>query len=73
MKQPKQALTNYNKLKKMLDISNDHAVGIDIGGTNTKYGIVNHRGQIVFEGCIKTDAYPLIGDFINSLHEKLQP
>ena len=73
MKQLKQPLTNYNKLKKMLDISNDHAVGIDIGGTNTKYGIVNHRGQIVFEGCIKTDAYPLIGDFINALYEKLQP
>ena len=57
----------------MLDISNDHAIGIDIGGTNTKYGIVNHRGQIVFEGSIKTDAYPIIGDFINALYEKLQP
>jgi len=73
MKQPKQPLINYNNLKKMLDISNDHAVGIDIGGTNTKYGIVNHRGQIVFEGSIKTDAYPIIGDFINALYEKLQP
>ena len=73
MKQPKQPLTNYNNLKKMLDISNDHAVGIDIGGTNTKYGIVNHRGQIVFEGSIKTDSYPIIGDFINALYEKLQP
>lgn len=73
MKQPKQQLTNYNKLKKMLDISNDHAIGIDIGGTNTKYGIVNHRGQIVFEGSIKTDSYPIISDFINALYEKLQP
>ena len=73
MKQPKQPLTNYNNLKKMLDISNDHAVGIDIGGTNTKYGIVNHRGQIVFEGSIKTDSYPIIGDFIDALYEKLQP
>ena len=63
----------YNKLKKMLDISNDHAIGIDIGGTNTKYGIVNHRGQIVFEGSIKTDAYPLIDDFIDALYGKLQP
>lgn len=64
---------NYNKLKKMLDISNDHAIGIDIGGTNTKYGIVNHRGQIVFEGSIKTDDYPLIENFIDALYEKLQP
>ena len=73
MKQLKQPLINYNNLKKMLDISNDHAVGIDIGGTNTKYGIVNHRGQIVFEGSIKTDSYPIIGDFIDALYEKLQP
>ncbi len=73
MKQPKQPLINYNKLKKMLDISNDHAIGIDIGGTNTKYGIVNHRGQIVFEGSIKTDSYPIISDFIDALYEKLQP
>ena len=73
MKQQKQPHINYNNLKKMLDISNDHAVGIDIGGTNTKYGIVNHRGQIVFEGSIKTDSYPIIGDFIDALYEKLQP
>ena len=73
MIQLKQQPINYNKLRKMLDISNDHAIGIDIGGTNTKYGIVNHRGQIVFEGSIKTDAFPLIDDFINALYEKLQP
>ena len=68
-----QTQPDLKKIKRMLDISNDHAVGIDIGGTNTKYGIVNHRGQIVFEGSIKTDAYPLIDDFINALYEKLQP
>ena len=64
---------DLKKIKRMLDISNDHAIGIDIGGTNTKYGIVNHRGQIVFEGSIKTDTYPIIDDFINALYEKLQP
>jgi glucokinase len=57
----------------MLDLSNDHAIGIDIGGTNTKYGIVNHRGQIVFEGSIKTDQYTDVHDFIHALYEKLQP
>ncbi len=56
-----------------MDISNEHAIGIDIGGTNTKYGIVNHRGQIVFEGSIKTDQYPLIENIIDALYEKLQP
>jgi len=56
-----------------MDISNEHAIGIDIGGTNTKYGIVNHRGQIVFEGCIKTDQFERVEDFIDALYKKLQP
>ena len=56
-----------------MDISNEHAIGIDIGGTNTKYGIVNHRGQIVFEGSIKTDQFEHIEDFIEAVYEKLQP
>jgi glucokinase len=57
----------------MLDLSKDHAIGIDIGGTNTKYGIVNHRGQIIFEGSIKTDKYATVQEFIEGLYEKLQP
>jgi glucokinase len=63
----------YNKRRMILDLSNDHAIGIDIGGTNTKYGIVNHRGQIIFEGSIKTDKYADVHEFINALYDKLQP
>jgi glucokinase len=77
MQQQNQQVINKNTVKykrrTMLDLSNDHAIGIDIGGTNTKYGIVNHRGQIVFEGSIKTDKYLDVHDFINALYEKLQP
>ena len=57
----------------MIDLSNEFAIGIDIGGTNTKYGIVNHRGEIIEKGEIKTDAYPTIETFIEALHEKLAP
>ena len=60
-------------MAKSMDISNEHAVGIDIGGTNTKFGIVNHRGQIIFEGQIKTDQYEEVNDFIDALYAKLQP
>lgn len=56
-----------------MDISNELAIGIDIGGTNTKYGVVNHRGQILQKGEIKTDEYPTIGAFIDALHDKLEP
>ncbi len=56
-----------------MDISNELAVGIDIGGTNTKYGIVNHRGDILVKGDLRTDAYAEVEDFIEALYEKLHP
>lgn len=56
-----------------MDISNELAIGIDIGGTNTKYGFVNHRGEILQKGEISTDKYPEVEDFINALHKKLTP
>jgi glucokinase len=57
----------------MIDLSNDLAVGVDIGGTNTKYGIVNHRGEILEKGDIRTDAYPKIESFIDALYTTLMP
>jgi glucokinase len=57
----------------MIDLSNEYAVGIDIGGTNTKYGVVNHRGEIVAKGELKTDAFPKIEDYINALYDTLMP
>lgn len=56
-----------------MDISNDLAIGIDIGGTNTKYGIVNHRGEILQQGDIRTDQYATIELFIDALYNTLQP
>jgi glucokinase len=57
----------------MVDLSTEYAIGIDIGGTNTKYGIVNHRGDIVEKGEIRTDAYPTIKGYIDALYDTLQP
>ncbi|MDQ6608593.1 MAG: ROK family protein [Bacteroidota bacterium] len=57
----------------MLDLSNEFAVGIDIGGTNTKYGLVNHRGEILQKGDLRTDAYLKVEDFIDALYEVLMP
>src|SRR4029079_4147967 len=57
----------------MIDLSNEFAIGIDIGGTNTKYGIVNHRGEIIDKGEIKTDAYPEIESYVDALYEALTP
>jgi glucokinase len=53
--------------------SNELAIGIDIGGTNTKYGIVNHRGDILQQGELRTEDYPDIKDFVDCLYKTLQP
>jgi len=57
----------------MIDLSSEFAIGIDIGGTNTKYGIVNHRGEILEKGEIKTDAYPEIEAYVDALYDVLTP
>lgn len=49
------------------------AIGIDIGGTNTKYGLVNHRGEILHKGELSTAAYPTVDLFIDALQEVLTP
>lgn len=57
----------------LVDLSRQFALGIDIGGTNTKYGIVNHRGAILAKGSIKTDDYDTLEDFADALYEKTKP
>lgn len=57
----------------MIDLSTEFAIGIDIGGTNTKYGVVNHRGEIVEKGELRTDAYTTIEEYIDALHNTLSP
>ncbi len=41
--------------------------GVDIGGTNTVYGLVDRTGNVVAESSIKTTDYPEIGDFVTAL------
>ncbi len=61
-----------NKLNKM-ELSKELAIGIDIGGTNTKWGLVNHRGEIVQKGELKTDDFLTIESFIDALYQTLAP
>lgn len=57
----------------LIDLSKQVALGVDIGGTNTKYGLVNHRGEILEKGSLKTEEYPEVEDFINALYDKVSP
>ena len=49
-----------------------YAIGIDIGGTNTTFGMVDARGTILESGSIKTERYPAIDDYVAALAEGLQ-
>jgi glucokinase len=43
------------------------SVGIDIGGTNTVWGLINEQGQVQFEGSIHTKDYVAPSDFVRKL------
>ena len=46
-------------------------IGIDIGGTGTKYGIVDRDGNVLFSGEISTKKHPTIESFIDDLYLEL--
>jgi glucokinase len=49
-----------------------YAIGIDIGGTNSVFGIVDKRGQIIEQGAIKTAVHTEVNAYIDELVKGLQ-
>ena len=45
------------------------AIGIDIGGTGTKFGIVDRDGNVLFSGEMSTKKHKTVDTFIHELHE----
>lgn len=50
-----------------------YVVGIDIGGTNTVFGIVDARGTIIANGSIKTGTHTNIDDYVDEVCNNLLP
>lgn len=50
-----------------------YVVGIDIGGTNTVFGIVDARGSIVAINSIKTGAYAQADEYVDAVCKNLLP
>ena len=50
-----------------------YAIGVDLGGTNTVFGLVDRQGEVISEGSIKTRNYPTIEQFTDAGVECLQP
>ena len=41
--------------------------GVDIGGTNTVYGLVDEKGKVLSQGSFKTTDYPKVENFVTAL------
>lgn len=50
------------------DTTKPYVMGIDIGGTNTVYGIVDARGTVIASGSIKTRKHNNFDDYIDDLY-----
>lgn len=51
----------------------DYAIGIDIGGTNTKFGLVDREGNVLRSGKISTRQYARPEDLVEALHAAILP
>ncbi|MDY6250136.1 MAG: ROK family protein [Bacteroidaceae bacterium] len=50
-----------------------YVIGLDMGGTNSVFGIVDQRGNIISQTVISTKAYPDVSDYVAAAVEALQP
>lgn len=56
-----------------MDIEKPYVIGLDMGGTNSVFGIVDQRGNIKSQTVISTKAYPDFSDYVKASVEALQP
>lgn len=50
-----------------------YAIGVDIGGTNSVFGVVDHRGDIQYRGAISTRKHEDVNNYISELYEAIIP
>lgn len=50
-----------------------YVIGLDLGGTNSVFGIVNQRGEILATNSIKTQDYKNVDDFVKAGVRALEP
>ena len=48
-----------------------YVIGIDIGGTNTVFGIVDARGVVIASGSIKTAKHSVFDDYVDELYHEI--
>ena len=48
-----------------------YVIGMDMGGTNTVFGVVDARGNVISKSAIKTGTHADVNLYINDLHLEL--
>ncbi len=56
-----------------MDRVKPYVIGVDLGGTNTVFGIVNARGEVVAQDSIKTQQYKTAEEFVEAGVACLKP
>ena len=54
-------------------VEKPYVIGLDMGGTNSVFGIVDQRGTIKAQTVISTTAYPDFKDYVKASVEALKP
>jgi glucokinase len=49
----------------------EYALGIDIGGTKTAFGIVNDLGEVVIEEVVTTKDFATAADLVNTIYDRV--
>lgn len=55
------------------DVEKPYVIGLDMGGTNSVFGIVDQRGNIKSQTVISTRGYAEFSDYVKASVEALQP
>jgi glucokinase len=50
-----------------------YTIGIDVGGTTTKFGLVDQAGNILVQDRIPSNKHDFVEDFIEELYQKIAP
>ena len=56
-----------------INMEKPYVVGMDIGGTNTVFGVVDSRGNVLASDSVKTQQYDNIDDYVDAVCKKLLP
>ena len=56
-----------------INMEKPYVVGMDIGGTNTVFGVVDSRGNVLATDSVKTQQYSDVDEYVDAVCEKLLP